>query len=264
MGGSETTADDQRARLDAWLHAGQAAVCDISWPWPHGTVLRASGHPSYYAYNLVRVEDDPGMTVAQLVAFADEALAGLAHRRIDFDYAEAADPLRPEFSARGWRSTRVVWMRHSGEPPLADGPELAIEEVPFDAVRHLRLAWHNEDYSGTDFDGYYAGARAVSLARGVRTFAVVEDGRPVAFTELDRRPRGAEIALVYVAAERRGSGLGTALTRATILAAGDVEDLWIGADDEDRPKQLYARLGFRPVGCSLEFTRWPAAASTAA
>jgi hypothetical protein len=29
------------------------------------------------------------------------------------------------------------------------------------------------------------------------------------------------------------------------------------ADDEDRPKELYARLGFRPVYTAMEFTRLP-------
>ena len=54
-------------------------------PWAHGTVVRATRHPSYFDYNLVRVEEDPGMSLEALVAFADEALAGLAHRRFDFD-----------------------------------------------------------------------------------------------------------------------------------------------------------------------------------
>ena len=49
------------------------------------------------------------------------------------------------------------------------------------------------------------------------------------------------------------------MTRAAIEAAGDVRDLWIVADDEDRPKELYARLGFRPAWTTMEFTRWPSA-----
>ena len=47
------------------------------------------------------------------------------------------------------------------------------------------------------------------------------------------------------------------MTRAAIEAAGEVDDLWIVADDEGRPKQLYARLGFRPVWTSTEFLRAP-------
>jgi GNAT superfamily N-acetyltransferase len=62
---------------------------------------------------------------------------------------------------------------------------------------------------------------------------------------------------VYVRPDYRGSGRGTAITRAAIEAAGDVGDLWIVADDEDRPKELYARLGFRPAWISMEFVRAP-------
>jgi hypothetical protein len=47
------------------------------------------------------------------------------------------------------------------------------------------------------------------------------------------------------------------MTRAAIEAAGDVGDLWIVADDDDRPKDLYRRLGFRPAWTTMEFTRLP-------
>jgi GNAT superfamily N-acetyltransferase len=272
---SESSTGELRARALAWLHAAIEGVCDVRWPWAHGTVLRATPYPTYYGYNVVRVEDDPGITVDQLTAFADEALAGLAHRRIDFDFAEAAEPLRAEFTARGWRSTRLVWMHHDGAVPPAAGPVPTIEDVPYDAVSDLHRAWHEEDFAGLESD-YHAAMRAIDLRRGVRVFAVLDGGQPIAFTQLDRGPRGAEVARVYVARDRRGRGLGTALTRATILAAGGGgegghggddadtrEDLWICADDEDRPKELYARLGFRAVGCSMEFTLWPPAASSA-
>ena len=53
--------------------------------------------------------------------------------------------------------------------------------------------------------------------------------------------------------------MGTALTRAAIGAAGRVRDLWIIADDEGRPKELYARLGFRPAWRMIEFLRRPVA-----
>jgi hypothetical protein len=55
------------------------------------------------------------------------------------------------------------------------------------------------------------------------------------------------------ASEYRGQGRGTALTQAAIAAAGDVDHL----DDEDRPKQLYTRLGFRPVLTTTEYVRLP-------
>ena len=84
-----------------------AAVCDVIEPWAHGTVVRATAYPSYYDFNLVRVEDDPAMSVEALVAFADEALAGLAHRRFDFDHARRRRLAAPPAS-RPWAGRRCA------------------------------------------------------------------------------------------------------------------------------------------------------------
>jgi ribosomal protein S18 acetylase RimI-like enzyme len=152
------------AHARGWHHARQAAVCDVLEPWAHGTVLRASRYPSYYDFNLVRVEDDPHMT------------------------AEA-----------------------------------------------IRLS-------------------PMRRRRGARVLAAQGEGPPLAFAQLEHEGAAAEITEVYVHPDHRSRGLGTALTRAAIKAAGSVRDLWIVADDEDRPKELYARLGFRPVSWTMEFT----------
>jgi GNAT superfamily N-acetyltransferase len=93
------------------------------------------------------------------------------------------------------------------------------------------------------------------MTRDVRVIAPIEDGEPVGFAQLERIGDAAEVTQVYVRPEYRGGGRGTAITRAAIEAAGDVEDLWIVADDEGRPKELYARLGFRPAWTSYEFLR---------
>jgi hypothetical protein len=47
------------------------------------------------------------------------------------------------------------------------------------------------------------------------------------------------------------------VTRAAIEAAKDADELWIVADDEARPKQLYERLGFRPAWTATQMTRLP-------
>ena len=93
------------------------------------------------------------------------------------------------------------------------------------------------------------------MLRGTRVLAVRDGGLPVAYAQLERVGPAAEITQVYVHPERRGAGLGTAITRAAIAAAGDVKDVWIIADDEDRPKHLYARLGFRPAWTTMEYER---------
>jgi GNAT superfamily N-acetyltransferase len=243
------------ARARAWRYRTHAAVCDVIAPWAHGTVVRATRMPSYYNFNAVRVEDRSPPSVDELLAFADEALAGLEHRQIDFDHADVAEPLRAAFGALGWRSLRLLWMRHEAAPPAA--PRLAVEEVPYDAVKDLRAAWHREDFPGVDEGDHPAEARAVAMRRGVHVLAVRERGRPVAFAQLERDGDAAEITQVYVHPHHRGGGRGTAMTTAAIAAAADVRDLWICADDEDRPKDLYARLGFRPAATTMEFLRLP-------
>jgi hypothetical protein len=63
-------ARDTAARARAWHHA-RHAVCDVIEPWAHGTVVRATRYPDYYDLNAVRVEDDPAMSIEELVAFAE-------------------------------------------------------------------------------------------------------------------------------------------------------------------------------------------------
>ena len=243
----------ERAR--AWHNGAQAAVCDVIEPWEHGAVLRASRYPTYYDFNLVRVDDDPPMSAQEIAAFADEALAGLEHRRVNVEDIGAAERLRPGFHALGWRTYRLVFMRHEQPPP--PGPDVDVEEVPYDAVHDLRVAWHEEDFPGVDAGDHFAEARDVSMRRNARVLAVLEAGTPIAFAQIERDGDDAEIAQVFVHPRYRGGGRGTAMTRAAILAAGDAGDLWIVADDEDRPKELYRRLGFRPVWTYMEFTRLP-------
>lgn len=253
---------DAAARARAFHREVQAAVCDVFDPWAFGTVVRATRYPTYFDFNVVRVEDDPGMSVDGLVAFADEALAGLAHRRIDFEPVDVVEPLRAGFAARGWESERLVWMRHeTARPPGPDG--IAVEEVPYDTVHALRVAWLAEDFPDLRVGTYFTEAREVALLLGARVFAVLDGGDPVAYAQLDRVSRSAEVAQVYVRADHRGRGLGTAVTCAAMDAAGDADELWIVGDDEGRPKNLYARLGFRAAWTAVELLRLPPASPEA-
>jgi GNAT superfamily N-acetyltransferase len=244
------------ARARAWRDAVHAQVCDVLEPWEHGTIVRATRCPSYFDFNVVRVEDDPRMTVEALEAFADQALHGLEHRKLDFDLVDAGESVRAGLAADGWKATRLVWMRHSGSLP--PGPEIGVEEVGYDAVDELRVAWHEEDFPGLDPADYHAEAREVARQRGTEVLAASENGRPVAFAELERTAAGAEITSVFVHPDHRGAGRGTAVTRAAIQAAGDAYDLWIVADDEGRAKDVYARLGFKPAWRTMEILRLPA------
>ncbi len=245
-------------RAREFWRAHQEAICDQKEPWAHGTVLRASRHPSYYAFNLVRVEEEPELDAAELAAFTDGALGGLQHRRIDFEQIEPAQARRNDFERMGWKATALLWMHHADPRAVDPGEGFEVEQAPYEAADALRLAWNTEDHEDYAFDeSFRAGAREVAEARDVRLLIVREGSEPVAFAQIERSGEQAEITQVYVRPDRRGGGRGTAMTRAAIRAAADVRHLWIVADDEDRPKRLYERLGFEPVCRNMELTWLP-------
>jgi ribosomal protein S18 acetylase RimI-like enzyme len=239
-------------RATAWRQACMEAVCDVIEPWEHGTVFRATHYPSFYDYNVVWVGGDPGLSAHELVEVADGALADYEHRRLDFESADAGEAVRAGLEAAHWESTRLLWMLHTEPLPPAQG--IDVQEVDYDMVRELRVAWHLEDFPGLG-RRYLDYAREVAMTRDVRVIAPIEDGKPVGFAQLERIGDAAEVTQVYISPEYRGGGRGTAITRAAVEAADEVDDLWIVADDEGRPKALYARLGFRPAWTSFEFLR---------
>lgn len=175
------------------------------------------------------------MSVEALIALSDEALAGLAHRRLDLDLVGGC-------------------MRHEA---AAGRTGCCGRGDPYDAARDLRLAWSREDFPDQDPAAYLAASREVALRRGARVLAVHEARAPVGFAQLERDGAAAEITRLYVHPDHRRRGRGTALTRAAIDAAEDVRDLWIVADEEASAKEIYARLGFRATWKRMEFLRLP-------
>jgi ribosomal protein S18 acetylase RimI-like enzyme len=246
---------DEARRARAWARASQEAVCDSIEEWEHGWIARTPTYPRYFDLSLVHVVTDPGFTAGELVEFADRALEGFEHRRVGVEPIEAGERIRPGLEALGWKATRLVWMRHEGAAPPGAGP--LVERVPYEAAHDLRVAWTYEDFPELDPTGYFEQARAVSEARGVEVLAAHDEGVPVAFAELERVGDSAEIASVYVHPDHRGTGLGTAITRAAIEAGSDARDLWIVADADGRAREIYERLGFREEMTLLDFLRLP-------
>ena len=180
---------DVAARARAWRHGFHAAACDVIEPWAHGTVVRATRYEGYWDLNVVRVEDEPGMTVGELIAFTDDALAGLAHRRIDFEQISAGDEARAGFEALGWRrcGSSICVTSHPRRP--------ARDRRRAGALRRGERAscrLDHEDYPGQDPTAFIAEAREVAMRRDVQVLAVHEGGAPIAYAQIERegpRPR---------------------------------------------------------------------------
>jgi GNAT superfamily N-acetyltransferase len=147
----------------------------------------------------------------------------------------------------GWIANPLVFMLHDGR--VAPEGRGEVVEVDYDAVRELRDIWHREDFGGhTETEAFHAQAREVAELANVRVIAAVEEGSPIGFAEVETHDGGSEVTQVFVRPERRGAGIGGALTAHAISAGADAApDLWICAGRDDRPRRLYERLGFRAV-----------------
>ena len=247
-------------RAIAWRHGYHAAVCNRVEPWAHGTVVRADDVPTYYEYNLARVEGrDPGLEAAALAAAAEPALADLGHRRIEVEDTEAAARLAPGFAALGWVVERLAFLHRELPGPRAGGAhgaELTVE--PFEATRELRAAWQGDSIWGEEA-GFGRVEEQVAARRGTRAVIGAHDGAPSGFAALSAHGDTTEVELVFCRPERRNGGLGGALVcRALEEAhAGGAGHALIEADDTGDAKRLYERLGFRTVWVRHVFTRKP-------
>ena len=249
-----------RERAIAWRHGYHAAVCDDVRPWAHGTLVRAGHVPTFYEYNLVRVEGpDPGLSAEQLAAAAEPLLEDLSHRRIEIEDAAAGERVRPGFEALGWVAERLAYLHRPLPAPERGAPagwELRVE--PFEASRPLRDAWRG-DSIWDDGPSFAPIEEAVAARRGTRAVIGHAHGEPAAFAAFSVHDGAMEVELVFCLPERRNGGAGGALV-SHALAAGTAEgarDALIEADDEGDAKRLYERLGFETVWVRHSFTRTP-------
>jgi GNAT superfamily N-acetyltransferase len=188
-------------------------------------------------------------SAAELIATAEDLLDGLAHRWVIVPAPPAA--LDRDFAAAGWSASTTVYMARRRGPDRhvdLDG----VVEVPYEI-----LAPSEERFiAGQPWGGDPAVAVQMIDRNGrthaaaqERIHAVLRAGGPAAWAKL-RGGTGPvrQIEDVAVLPEARGEGLGRAVVSAALEAVDDAGLLFLAADEDDWPKELYGRLGFDPVG----------------
>jgi ribosomal protein S18 acetylase RimI-like enzyme len=242
-----TEFSDAEARFLGWHRTWKRRVCDQVTLFSHGQVYRSARYPDYWSYNCIEVERP--MSAQEMVEAADHQLADCPHR-----FAEWVVPMPEEviseLRARDWIVMPLIYMLHDGRE-LSVGEE-QFAEVEYDAVRGLRELWHDEDFGDRDdhpfTEAFYSQAREVAGLADVRVIAALREGRPIGFAQLQTHDGGSEVTEVYVHPDHRAAGLGAALTTQAIHAGAAVAaDIWICADRDGRPRELYKRLGFEVV-----------------
>jgi ribosomal protein S18 acetylase RimI-like enzyme len=151
-------------------------------------------------------------------------------------------------------------MLHKREPDRIAGPP--VEELAFADVASLieetyrRVEWATSEemvHSFTDQHNKY------EEVIGARFFAARVDGALAGNCELYLDGFDAQIENVGTLEEYRGQGIARAVVLGALGAAraSGASHVFIVADEDDWPKDLYAKLGFDQIGRTWQFIRWP-------
>jgi GNAT superfamily N-acetyltransferase len=230
-----------------------------------GTAFYHEGFPRRWDSNFVWVEGSlEGVGAEELADDADDVLgrAGLAHRQLYVAELERARRLTAGFEALGYEIDRDVTMVHTREPDR--WTDARAEEIDLATAKRFYATANREMEDGV----YAADAEMLADFHGViaervdtRFFGATLDGEVVAACELYLIGRTAQVEDVFTLTEHRGHGLGRVVVLAAVRAAREAgaDLVHLYADDEDWPKQMYAKLGFDEVDRSMSFLKVPPA-----
>jgi GNAT superfamily N-acetyltransferase len=224
-----------------------------------GLVITAPALPAVWSVNQLRVTEP--LEFHPLVELADRELASTGYRHIAVEHQASGARLELAFRSASWKVERDLLMVLVDRPDR-DADTSVVIEAGEDEVMGLMRRWHLEGADSAVDEDEIAQLveynRREGQALGARLFGVRSSDRQlVAIAQLRSDGATAQVEDVYTAPEARGRGYARALvTRAVELAreAGH-ELIFITADDQDWPKLLYRRVGFRPVGHLWQFHR---------
>lgn len=239
----------ERERILAFLGRSIQSLADEVRSFPGGWAVRTHSLPLVWTLNQVRLcEPRP---FEEAVALAEEHQAGLPYRHLVIEDPDGGETAARARSA-GWATERELLMAlHDG--PDRDVDTSLVEVIDEAEMLALMARWSAEEHPEIADDAlaqlseYH---RREGRLWDERRFGVRARDRAVAVTKLRLGDSVAWVEDVYTVPEARGRGHARRLvSHASGLArAASPEVCFIVADDEDWPKQLYAKLGFHPCG----------------
>ena len=248
------------ASARAFLRALPLELAEETRPSTYGVAAFVHSLPRVYWLNLVSVEPGTRATADELAAEADrvQGPVGLAHRKVSV-YDDLGYDVEDGFRRLGWRVERHVVMTHERPGELAAGP---VDEVSFADLEDVWAAGIRSEPWGADEDvvrQLVAAQHRRRLGAEVRYFAARVEGEIASYCELFSDGETAQVESVMTLEPFRGRGLAKAVVSHAVREAHAARHglVFLVADDEDWPTELYARLGCEPRGHSPELTREP-------
>lgn len=243
----------------AFEAAIQDRCSDRLVPFEWGTALFRLDMPRVHDQNLLRLERGFDVVGArELAAEADrvQRAAGLSHRKVIVPNESAGERLSPGFAELAWRRARHVMMAHRG--PAPDAPVQPLVDVRSRDLRSARTRTFEQDLGTGAASQVATSLEAIaSVVPSARGFAVEADGQFVSWCMLYEEDGIGQVDDVVTAGAYRRRGYARAVvsaaTRASMESGNEIT--FLVADDEDWPKELYAKLGYEPIGRRYEFTR---------
>lgn len=251
---------DEIARIRAFDRESIARAADEVVTIPEGWVTRAPSLPLVYFLNQVRV--NVPLETADALELLERHVGEMPYRHLVVGHEASGERLAAELRPAGWKVGRDVLMAFTGEIDRSLDTSAVVESAEAD-VLGLMTQWVGEDEETRGqpemIRQVVEAARRTWAARNARHFTVRDrDGSVLGITMLFSDGAIAQVEDVYVAPEARGQGLGRMLVTHAVRQAleGDHDLVFIPADDEDWPKELYAKVGFTPVARPWTFHRW--------
>jgi GNAT superfamily N-acetyltransferase len=246
-------------RIVGFLRRTEEAIVDEVRPLPHVTALLTPSLPLVWQLNAVRVDDDSA-GARQLIGAADAALGNVSHRKLVVHDEELGARLAPALSRDGWNVYRLLVMVRDRAPErtAAEGAGGEVDRATGARAlaafrREQPFGWQEEAVQQlTAMDERYS--RAIQA----RDFAAPPE-QPAASCRLYTGDGLGQVDEVGTIERRRGRGHASAavLAAADTAAAEGCDPIFLLTDAADWPQQLYARLGFSPIGQLYEFLKLP-------
>lgn len=256
--------EDLFARALAFEHRIQEHAAERIEPFTWGRAVFNDTFHRVYDLNALRVEDPaPGVTADALAAEADELhlASGHEHRRVVVPERSLGERLAPGFRALGWEVRRFLFMGGLREP---DDPTVRMDVRELDEATHWEakrwfMAGAPEAFDDLVIRQLLEKDRLKEDLVDFRRYGIEADGKVVSVCELysDGATGQVEDVSTMEPYRRRGYARATVLTAVAAAREAGCDFVFLVADEDDWPKQLYSKLGFDPLGIVYDFLKLP-------